>query len=65
MPRDEDCLVDGARWPRPGRRWILQASPGLGPDRYSLYLCADESHAEALALRCIDAGATEVHVSYL
>lgn len=65
MPVHEDHLVDGVRWPKGKRRWFLQASPGLGTDRFSLFLCRDEAHAEDLALRCIDAGATEVLVSCL
>lgn len=65
MPREEDHLVEGVRWPKGRRRWFVQASPGLGTDRFSLFLCADESHAEDLALRCIDAGATEVLIQCL
>ncbi len=65
LPQDKDHLVDGLRWPRGKRRWFVQASPGLGTDRFSLFLVRDEAHAEDLALRCIDAGATEVLVQCL
>lgn len=65
LPDDQDHLIDGVRWPRGKHRWFVQASPGRGTDKFSLFLCRDEAHAEELALRCIDAGATEVNVSCL
>ncbi len=65
MPDHEDHLIDGQRWPKGQHRWFLQASPGLGRDRFSVFLVADEAHAEELALRCIDAGATEVLIQCL
>jgi len=65
MPHHDDHLVEGERWPKGAGRWFLQAAPGLGTDRFSLFLCRDEAHAEDLALRCIEAGATEVNIECL